>query len=167
MLGELYYAALTAAAFDWICSLAVTELEIIVLDWLAQLLHLTSCYLSSCDGGGVIQGSASEAIVVMMVLARDRYLRQSTLHLKGKAQEDAIAQNRVKLVALGSDGCHSSTQKAAMIVGFRYRCVPTNSEDNFSMRGEHFSHVLQPCGKGRADTVLSHSDFGHCFHSRD
>ena len=46
-----------------------------------------------------MQGSASEAIVVTMVLARDRYLRQSTLHLKGKAREDAFAQNRVKLVS--------------------------------------------------------------------
>lgn len=72
MLGELYSAAFTAPAFNWVCSPAVTELETIVLDWLAQLLHLPSCFLSEGEGGGVIQGSASEAIVTVMVAARER-----------------------------------------------------------------------------------------------
>jgi aromatic-L-amino-acid decarboxylase len=40
MLGELYSAAFTAPAFNWLCSPAVTELETVVLDWLAELLAL-------------------------------------------------------------------------------------------------------------------------------
>ncbi|KFY34785.1 hypothetical protein V494_06473 [Pseudogymnoascus sp. VKM F-4513 (FW-928)] len=136
MLGELYSAAFTAPAFNWICSPAVTELETVVLDWLAKLLNLPDCYLSTGQGGGVIQGSASEAIVTVMVAARDKYLRETTSHLSGEEQEDAIALKRSKLVALGSDQAHSSTQKAALISGVRYRSVPTTLENNFAMTGD-------------------------------
>ncbi|KFY44522.1 hypothetical protein V495_03413 [Pseudogymnoascus sp. VKM F-4514 (FW-929)] len=135
MLGELYSAAFTAPAFNWICSPAVTELETVVLDWLAKLLNLPDCYLSTGEGGGVIQGSASEAIVTVMVAARDKYLRETTSHLSGEEQEDAIAHKRSKLVALGSDQAHSSTHKAALIAGVRYKSVPTTLENNFALTG--------------------------------
>lgn len=145
MLGELYSAAFTAPAFNWICSPAVTELETIVLDWLANLFNLPPSYLSSSHGGGVIQGSASEAIVTVMVAARDKYLRETTAHLSGIELEDAIAYKRGKLVALGSEAAHSSTHKAALIAGVRYRSVPVTKEDNFSMKGEGLQKVLEEC----------------------
>ncbi|KAI9729633.1 MAG: hypothetical protein M1818_008436 [Claussenomyces sp. TS43310] len=145
MLGELYSAAFTAPAFNWICSPAVTELETIVLDWLAKLLNLPSCYYSSGEGGGVIQGSASEAVVTVMVAARDKYLRETTAHLEGEEREDAIAYKMSKLVALGSDMAHSSTQKAAQICGVRYRPVPSSAQDDFSMRGASLERTLEEC----------------------
>ncbi|KAI9826132.1 MAG: hypothetical protein M1832_000581 [Thelocarpon impressellum] len=145
MLGELYSSAFTAAAFNWLCSPAITELETIVLDWLAELLHLPECYLSSGLGGGVIQGSASEAIVTVMVAARDRYLRDCTWHLEGQAREEAIAAKRGKLVALGSEMAHSSTQKAALITGVRFRTIPTSATDDFAMRGESLRRELEKC----------------------
>ena len=143
MLGELYSAAFTAPAFNWICSPAVTELETVVLDWLAKLLNLPDCYLSTGEGGGVIQGSASEAIVTVMVAARDKYLRETTAHLEGEEKEDAIAYKRSRLVALGSDQAHSSTQKAALIAGVRYRSVPTSIRDNFSMQGPALAKTIE------------------------
>lgn len=145
MLGELYSAAFTAPAFNWICSPAVTELETIVLDWLAKLLNLPECYLSSTHGGGVIQGSASEAIVTVMVAARDKYLRETTSHLSGLELENAIAHKRSTIVALGSDGAHSSTQKAAQIAGVRYRSVPVSKDNDFAMTGAALEEVLQQC----------------------
>lgn len=145
MLGELYSAAFTAPAFNWICSPAVTELETIVLDWLAKLLNLPSCYYSTGEGGGVIQGSASEAVVTVMVAAREKYLRETTAHLEGEEQEDAIAHKRSKLVALGSDMVHSCTQKAAQICGVRYRSVPTSIKDDFGMTGASLAQTLEEC----------------------
>ncbi|KAG9228219.1 putative tyrosine decarboxylase 1 [Amylocarpus encephaloides] len=142
MLGELYSAAFTAPAFNWICSPAVTELETIVLDWLATLLGLPDCYLSAGHGGGVIQGSASEAIVTTMVAARDKYLRETTSHLSGIELEDIIAHKRSKMVALGSDQAHSSTQKAAQISGVRYRSIPALKSDGFAMTGARLEEVL-------------------------
>lgn len=142
MLGELYSAAFTAPAFNWICSPAVTELETVVLDWHAKLLNLPDCFLSTGEGGGVIQGSASEAIVTVMVAARDKYLRETTAHLSGEELEDAIAYKRGKLVALGSDQTHSCTQKAALIAGVRYRAVPTSLANDFAMTGEAIKKTI-------------------------
>ena len=82
---------------------------VIVMDWLAKLLHLPPGYLSSNGGGGVIQSSASEAIAIVMVAARDGYLDKTTSYLEGEEKEAAIAQKRGKLVALGSEMSHSST----------------------------------------------------------
>ena len=145
MLGELYSSAFTAAAFNWLCSPAITELETIVLDWLAKLMALPECFLSSGEGGGVIQGSASEATVTVMVAARDRYLRNATKHLEGEEKDRRTGELRVKLVALGSEMSHSSAQKAAQITGVRYRNVPAKKENDFRMMGDSFRQTLEQC----------------------
>jgi aromatic-L-amino-acid/L-tryptophan decarboxylase len=90
--------------------------ETVVLDWLATALGLPDTFLSSGHGGGVIQGSASEAVVVVVVAARDRYL--SSLPSE---EADAV---RGKLLVFGSDQTHSCTQKAAMIAGVKFRAIP-------------------------------------------
>ncbi|KAI1779769.1 pyridoxal phosphate-dependent transferase [Hypoxylon cercidicola] len=139
MLGEMYSAAYTSAAFNWICSPAVTELETIVMDWLAKAFALPPCYLSTgpTGGGGVIHGTASEAIATVLVAARDKYLREATSHLAGddEAREDAFAERRGKLVALGSAATHSATRKAAQIAGVRFRAVPVHAADGYRMTG--------------------------------
>ena len=146
MLGELYSAAFTAPAFNWLCSPAVTELETIVLDWLAGLLNLPPCYLSEGEGGGVIQGSASEAIVTVMIAARERYFNKVCKGLEGEARDEQIASIRSRLVALGSEQSHSSTQKAALILGVRYKSVSINTEDQlWSMTGETLQETLGEC----------------------
>lgn len=137
MLGELYSSAFTCAAFNWICSPAVTELETVVLDWLCNLLNLPPCYLSTSPtgGGGVIQGSASEAIVIVLVAARDRYLRQCAEGVTDEREIERItAEKRSKLVALGSTQAHSSTQKAALIAGTKFATVEVDKE--YKLRGE-------------------------------
>ena len=93
--------------------------ETVVLDWLAKALGLPDTFLSTGHGGGVIQGSASEAIVVVVVAARDRYL--SSLPAK---EADSV---RGKLLVFGSDQTHSCTQKAAMIAGVKFRAIPAEN----------------------------------------
>lgn len=146
ILGEMWSAALTAPAFNWICSPIVTELETIVMDWLAKILALPSAFLSTGHGGGVIQGSASEAVVTAMVAARERYIRRqlSQLNLTSEEEiEDRAAELRSKLVALGSDQAHSSTKKAAIIAGTRYRSIPTSRSDNYALTGANLEQKLQ------------------------
>ncbi len=145
MLGELYSAAFTAPAFNWLCSPAVTELETIVLDWLASLLHLPECFLSEGEGGGVIQGSASEAIVTVMVAARERYLNAACKGLEGEEMEEKRTKVRGRLVAFGSEQSHSSTAKAAIIAGVRYKSIPTRMEDDLAMTGEALRAALEEC----------------------
>ncbi|RYR57654.1 hypothetical protein Ahy_A05g023356 isoform B [Arachis hypogaea] len=61
-LGEMLSAGFNIVGFSWITSPAAIELEIIVLDWLAKALKLPHDFHSTGQGGGVIQGTASEAI---------------------------------------------------------------------------------------------------------
>lgn len=139
ILGDMWSGALTNAGFNWICSPAVTELETVVLDWVAQMIGLPESYLSRGEGGGVIQGSASEAVVTVMVAARERYIRRQIKRegiSDSEEVEDRSCELRSKLVALGSDQSHSSTQKAAIIAGTRYRSVPAYKSDNFGLTGK-------------------------------
>lgn len=145
MLGELYSAAFTAPAFNWLCSPAITELETIVLDWLARMLHLPDCFLSEGEGGGVIQGSASEAIVTVMVAARERFLNTACEGLEGEELEEKKAHVRGRLVALGSEQSHSSTAKAALISGVRYKSISTKMEDDLALTGEGLQAALEEC----------------------
>lgn len=145
MLGELYSAAFTAPAFNWLCSPAVTELETIVLDWLAKILHLPECFMSQGEGGGVIQGSASEGVVTVMVAARERYLNQARGDLQGKEREDRINYTRGRLVALASEQSHSSIAKAALIAGVRYMSTPTRIEDDLALTAKGLLDALEKC----------------------
>lgn len=145
MLGELYSAAFTAPAFNWLCSPAVTELETIVLDWLAQILALPICFLSAGEGGGVIQGSASEAVVTVMIAARERFLKSACHGLEGDVLEEKKAWIQSHLVALGSEQSHSGTAKAARILGVRYRSIITNMEDDLAMTGKGLQSALEKC----------------------
>jgi aromatic-L-amino-acid decarboxylase len=105
-----------------------------VLDWLAKALGLPDTFLATGHGGGVIQGSASEAIAVVVVAARDRYL--SSLN---PAKADAI---RGKLLIFGSDQTHSCTQKAAMIAGVKFRAIPAD-KGTWSLSGARFRQEVE------------------------
>lgn len=147
MLGELYSAAFTAPAFNWLCSPAVTELETVVLDWLARILNLPECFLSEGEGGGVMQGSASEAVVTVMIAARERYLNTACAGFEGKEKEDRVDHTRGRLVALGSEESHSSIAKAALIAGVRYKSISTRIEDDLGLTGEGLLSALEECAR--------------------
>lgn len=145
MLGELFSAAFTAPAFNWICSPAVTELETIVLDWLAGIFNLPACYLSEGEGGGVIHGSASEAVLTVMVAARERYLETACKSLEGEEKERKKAEVRGRLVALGSEQSHSCTAKGALIAGVRFKSIHCSLEDDLAMTGAGLDAMLDEC----------------------
>ncbi|KAF2686882.1 hypothetical protein K458DRAFT_386850 [Lentithecium fluviatile CBS 122367] len=146
MLGEMYSGAFNAAAFNWICSPAVTELETIVMDWLAKLLKLPECYESKGEGGGIIQGTASEVVLTAVVAARERLIRRRLADMpEGEDRIDKAAEMRGKMVALGSEHAHSSTQKAAIIAGTRYRSVPAPRSENFSVTAAALRRTIEEC----------------------
>ncbi|KAL8829238.1 MAG: hypothetical protein Q9170_006259 [Blastenia crenularia] len=151
LIGELYSAAFTAPAFNWLCSPACTELETIVLDWVCNALHLPSSYLSTSTtgGGGVIQGSASEAIVTALIAARERYVKErlGTSNEDGSprvnGEDEREWRLRSRLVAMGSEMSHSSTQKATMIAGVKYRSIPVSAADDFALTGQGLKKALE------------------------
>lgn len=146
MLGDMYSGAFNAAAFNWICSPAITELETVVMDWVAKLIGLPDAFLSHGEGGGIIQGTASEVIVTAVVAARERVIRRRLKDMpEGEEKLDAAASLRGKLVAMGSEHAHSSTQKAAMIAGTRFRKVSAPQDNAFSVSAASLRKTIQEC----------------------
>lgn len=170
ILGEMYSAAFTAPAFNWLCSPACTELEIVVMDWVAQALGLPKCFMSTdkkvegMQGGGVIQGTASEAAATAMVAARERLTRlcaqEEGLEEDTDEWEDRIMELQPRLVALGSDQAHSLAAKGARIAGTRYRTVPTREEDNYEMTGAALRQVLLECERRGQMPYYLNTTFG-------
>ena len=160
ILGELYSAAFTAPAFNWLCSPAVTELETIVLDWLARLFGLPACFLSDGEGGGVIQGSASETVVTVMIAARERYLNQACGALVGEAREEKKTLIRGRLVALSSEETHSGTAKAAQILGVRHRSIETSMKDNLALTGQRLRLALDECQRDNLEPFFLTTTLG-------
>ncbi|KAH7668778.1 Tyrosine decarboxylase protein [Dioscorea alata] len=123
-LGDLLCSGLNVIPFTWLSSPSATELESIVMDWLAKALALPSSFLfSSGTGGGVLQGTTCEAILCTMLAAREK-----TLILTGHHRAS-------DLVVYSSDQAHSSFQKAAKIAGIlpsNFRSLPTSSSTFFS-----------------------------------
>jgi aromatic-L-amino-acid decarboxylase len=117
VLGELLSAGLGVQGMLWATSPACTEIETRVLDWLGEMVGLPESFLSrSGTGGGVIQGTASEAVLAAMVAARRRVTGGTT-------------ENASSLVAYTSSQAHSSILKAAMVAG-----VASGPEDRVHVR---------------------------------
>ncbi|XVF72100.1 hypothetical protein PTKIN_Ptkin12aG0094000 [Pterospermum kingtungense] len=132
-LGEMLSAGLNIVGFSWITSPAATELEVIVLDWLAKMLKLPEDFLSAGQGGGVIQGTASEAVLVVLLAARDKVLR--------RVGKDALE----KLVVYASDQTHSALQKACQIGGIHpenCRLLKADSSTNYALSPELLSETI-------------------------
>ncbi len=109
--------------FSWESSPACTELESVVLDWLAVMLGLPPIFLNQ----GVLQGTASEGILVAIVTARERAINQ--MRLKDKSTHKCLLMSKFTLYA--SDQTHASMQKAAKVAGLEdcLRIIPTSGPD--------------------------------------
>ncbi|XP_075413642.1 aromatic-L-amino-acid decarboxylase isoform X3 [Tenrec ecaudatus] len=101
MLADMLCGAIGCIGFSWAASPACTELETVMMDWLGKMLELPEAFLaeSGGEGGGVIQGSASEATLVALLAARTKVTRQ----LQMASPELSQASIMEKLVAYSSD----------------------------------------------------------------
>ncbi len=107
ILGELLAAGLGVQGMLWSTSPACTEVETRVLDMLADLLGLPEAYRSTGSGGGVIQDSASSAVLCALIAARER---DSRLRTNRQGCDGSH-------VAYCSTQAHSSLEKAMGIAG--------------------------------------------------
>jgi aromatic-L-amino-acid/L-tryptophan decarboxylase len=99
VLAELLIAAMNVNAFTWLSSPAATELEVTVMDWLAQLLGLPRGW------HGHIEDTASTATIAALAAARTR---------------------RPGGVVVASEQANFSVEKAARLVGLEYRKAPVD-----------------------------------------
>ncbi|MFZ0090264.1 MAG: aminotransferase class V-fold PLP-dependent enzyme [Solirubrobacteraceae bacterium] len=101
ILAELLAATLNSVAFLWRTAPAATELETVVLRWVAQLLGLPGAW------HGHIEDTASTATLAAMIAARE-------------------ATGRGEVVC--SEQAHSSVAKAVRMLGLRLRQIPADGE---------------------------------------
>ncbi len=135
ILGELLAAGVGAQGMSWVTSPACTELETLMLDWMLELLGLPDRFRSTSEcGGGVIQGSASEATLCAILAARWRATR-------GAVNTDG---DTTRLVAYATSQAHSSVEKGLRIAGVgtdRIRVVP--HDDAFAMRPDALAELMR------------------------
>jgi aromatic-L-amino-acid/L-tryptophan decarboxylase len=113
VLGDLVCAGLGVQGMLWATSPAGTELETVMLDWLAQLMDLPARFRSWSAGGGVIQDSTSSATLVATLVALHR--------ASGGAWRDGGVDRRYAVYT--STQGHSSIEKAARIAGLGNHAV--------------------------------------------
>jgi aromatic-L-amino-acid decarboxylase len=107
VLAELLVAALNVNAFTWLSSPAATELEVTVMDWLAQLLGLPRGW------HGHIEDTASTSTIAALAAARG--LRPGG-------------------VVYASSEANFSVENAARLVGLEFR--PVEVDEQLSMRAD-------------------------------
>ncbi|XP_061197521.1 aromatic-L-amino-acid decarboxylase-like [Saccostrea echinata] len=134
ILGDMMSNAIGCVGFSWAASPACTELETLVLDWIGKSIGLPKQFLhEEGKGGGVIQGSASECVLVMLLAARHKAMTQLKKQLP--YMEDGVLLS--KLVAYSSKLAHSCVEKAGMLGFVKMRQLDV--DEQYSLRG----HVLE------------------------
>ena len=123
ILGELLSAGLGVQGMLWATSPACTELETHVLDWMADMLGLPARFKSTGAGGGVIQDTASSAVLCALLAARERATQFRS--------NDRGCDGR--LAAYTSPHAHSSIEKAVKVAGLgraNLRIVPCDKNNS-------------------------------------
>ena len=125
ILADLLTAGLGVQGMSWVTSPACTEVETLMLDWMHELLGLPDKFRSTTDsGGGVIQGSASEATLSSILAARWRATG-------GAVNTDGDTS---RLVAYCTSQAHSSIEKGLRIAGIGTRNIRiVDHDENFAM----------------------------------
>jgi aromatic-L-amino-acid decarboxylase len=105
VLGDFTSSGLGALGITWQSAPALTELEEVCCDWMRQLCGLSDAW------HGTIHDTASTAVLVAMLCARERATDDS--QLRGGLQGESAP-----LAVYASDQAHSSVAKAVLLAGF-------------------------------------------------
>ncbi|KAG6846572.1 hypothetical protein H0H93_013130 [Arthromyces matolae] len=102
------------------------------MDWACRLLGLSEDFLNASGlGGGVIQTTASESLLVAIIAARSLYRRN---HLEVPVE---------KLVIYVTTQTHSLGVKAGLILDIPVRVLEVEADDEYSLRGETLRAALE------------------------
>ncbi|KAF5317274.1 hypothetical protein D9611_004044 [Ephemerocybe angulata] len=144
ILADLYSSSVANPGFNWSASPACTELEVITMDWAAKMLGLSPEFYNSSEvGGGVVQTSASDSVLVAVVAARSRY---QAAHPETKMED---------LVIYATTQTHSLGAKAAVVLGLQIRTIEVEWKDSYCLRGDGLRAAFEADEKlGRKPFIL-------------
>ncbi|XP_014204563.1 aromatic-L-amino-acid decarboxylase-like [Copidosoma floridanum] len=142
LLGDILCDAMGCIGFSWASSPSCTELETIVLDWFGKAIGLPKellYFTENSQGGGSLQGSASDCIFVAMVAARDHTIAR----LKEKPEYAHLDETALlgKLVAYCSTQSHSCVEKGARVSFFTLRIL--EPDEHSSLRGATLEQAIE------------------------
>ena len=143
ILADLVASGLGVQGMSWQTSPAATEVEEVVMDWLRQIVGLSSAFT------GVIHDTASTATLTALLCARERTTRFS--------QERAGLQGEGRpLVVYASREGHSSIEKAALLAGFgRENLRLVDTDDAHALRVDSLKRALaDDVAAGRAPCAI-------------
>ncbi len=151
VLGDMLSTALNVNAMLWKTCPASTELEVVVLDWLRQMLGIPVPMF------GIIMDTASIGTFCAMAASRE------ALGLRIREEGMAGRSDLPRLRVYCSEHAHSSDDKAAIALGFGLkgiRKIPV--DDEFRMRPEALDQAIQEdIGGWRAPPALSQPSARH------
>ncbi|XP_067625550.1 3,4-dihydroxyphenylacetaldehyde synthase 2-like [Eurosta solidaginis] len=150
IVGEMLSTGFSVIGFNWLASPACTELEVVVMDWLAKFFKLPAHFLHSTKGpgGGVIQGSASEAVLVAVMAAREQAVRR----IKAEQPKLSEGEIRARLIAYSSDQSNSCIEKAGVLATLPIRLLP--ADKNQVLSGAQLAKaVKEDLAKGLIPTI--------------
>uniref|UniRef100_A0A8D2Q853 Histidine decarboxylase n=1 Tax=Varanus komodoensis TaxID=61221 RepID=A0A8D2Q853_VARKO len=119
---------------------ACTELEMNVMDWLAQMMGLPEMFLHyhpDSRGGGILQSTVSESTLIALLAAR----KNKILEMKVSQPDIDDSTLNSHLIAYASDQAHSSVEKAGLISLVKMRFLPV--DEDFSLRGETLRKAIE------------------------
>jgi aromatic-L-amino-acid decarboxylase len=130
VLGDYVSSGLGVIGLAWQSSPALTEVEEVVIDWMRQMLGLSSAW------SGVINDTASTSTLVALLCARERASHFS-LSRGGLQAEDQ------PLIVYTSSQSHSSVEKAALLAGFGKQNVRVVAHDSdYAMRADALAEAI-------------------------
>ncbi|HEX7281150.1 MAG TPA: pyridoxal-dependent decarboxylase [Vicinamibacterales bacterium] len=130
VLGDYVSSGLGVIGLAWQSSPALTEVEEVVIDWMRQMLGLSSAW------SGVINDTASTSTLVALLCARERASHFS-LSRGGLQAEDQ------PLIVYTSSQSHSSVEKAALLAGFGKQNVRVVAHDSdYAMRADALADAI-------------------------
>ncbi len=133
VLGEALTAALNVNAMLWRTGPAATELELLTLDWLRQMLGLPAAFF------GVIADTASSNTLYALAAARE-------MHPKLRIREQGMAARTdlPPIYIYCSEEAHSSVDKAVMTLGFGLNALKKiSTDDQFRIDAGELAAVVE------------------------
>ncbi len=130
VLAEMLTATIGAQCMLWQTSPAATEMETRITDWLRQMIGLPESF------HGVIQDSASSAILCAILTAREKVT-------SWRCNEDGLT-GCPPIVIYTSDQTHSATEKGAKVAGLgrnNVRVIPSDPI-TFAIRPDELENAI-------------------------
>ncbi|KAI6697422.1 hypothetical protein NL676_017541 [Syzygium grande] len=132
-LGEMLCTCFNSVGFTWLASPAATELEMVIMDWLARMLKLPKSFMFAGTRGVVNQNTTSESILLTLCRREGPSIRRYW-HRELLKASSLLNQT------------HSTFTKTCKLAGIHpcnIRSIPTSLHTHFALSHLLFRKVVE------------------------